>query len=216
MFTGLVQDIGTVERVERHGAEARLRLASGLGPLSVGESVAVDGACLSVIGAPPGGGWFQVFASPETLARTGIADAGPADRVNLERALRAEELLGGHLVTGHVDARVRLLGREPAGSAERWTVALPVDPDLARQIAPRGSVTVQGVSLTVGDVSADRFALTLIPLTLEQTTLGRMRPGDLLNLETDVLAKYVARRLDRGGQGVDLDLLVRSGFARQP
>jgi riboflavin synthase len=214
MFTGLVQDIGTVERVERHGAEARLHLSSKLGPLSVGESVAVDGACLTVTAAGAGAGSFSVFASPETLARTGLADARPGDRVNLERALRADGPLDGHLVTGHVDARVRLLGREPAGAAERWTVALPDDPALARQIAARGSVALQGVSLTVGDVAEGRFALTLIPLTLERTTLGRMRPGDLLDLETDVLAKYVARQLERDGGGVDLDLLVRSGFAR--
>ncbi len=214
MFTGLVQDVGTVDLVERHGAEARLRLSSGLGPLSAGESVAVDGACLTVTVAGPAAGSFAAFASPETLARTGLAGVKQGDRANLERALQADGMLGGHLVTGHVDTRVRLLARDPVGSAERWTLALPEDAALARQIAARGSVAVQGVSLTVGEVGADRFVLTVIPSTLEQTTLGRMHPGDLLNLETDVLAKYVARQLERGGKGVDIDLLVRSGFAR--
>jgi len=212
MFSGLIQDIGTVAGLERGSAEARIAFATGLGPLEEGESVAVDGACLTVTATRAGG--FSAFASPETLGRTGLADARAGHRVNLERALRADGLLGGHLVTGHVDTRVRLLGREPAGAAERWSVALPDDRELALQVAPRGSVAVQGVSLTVGDVFADRFALTLIPLTLAATTLGAARPGDLLNLETDVLAKYVARRLERGSGGVDLDLLARSGFAR--
>ncbi|HUT78528.1 MAG TPA: riboflavin synthase [Polyangia bacterium] len=216
MFTGLIQDIGTVEHVERHGAEARLRLSSKLGPLSVGESVAVDGACLTVTAADPAGRSFAVFASPETLGRTSLAEARAGDRVNLERALGTAALLGGHLVTGHVDARVRLVGRDPVGSAERWTLALPVDGALARQVASRGSVALEGVSLTVGDIEGGHFVLTLIPLTLETTTLALKRPGAELNLETDVLAKYVARQLERDGGGVDLDLLFRSGFARQP
>lgn len=213
MFTGLVQDVGTIVRVERGAGEARLTVGSALGPFSPGESVAVNGACLTVTGSDARS--FTAFASAETLAVTGLGDLAGGRRVNLERATRAGEPLGGHLVTGHVDARVALLERAGRGEAERWTVALPSDEALSRQIAKKGSVALDGVSLTVNEVRAAAFEVMLIPHTLARTALDGLEAGARLNLETDVLAKYVARQLgSEGGNGIDMALLERSGFVR--
>jgi riboflavin synthase len=215
MFTGLIQDVGTVSRIKVEAREARVVVETALGQLEIGESVALNGACLSVTASDRR--TFTVFASDETLSRTGIGELGAGARVNLERAVRLGDRLGGHLVTGHVDARVELKSRSEVGTAARFAVALPDDPELGRQIAPKGSIAIEGVSLTVNRVHADRFELVLIPLTLESTTLAAAQPGTLLNLETDVLAKYVARQLDPGGDradGVTMDLLARAGFLR--
>jgi riboflavin synthase len=213
MFTGLVQHVGTLKRVAREGPEARLTVAAPFEGLELGESVAVMGACLTVTHV--GEGEFSAFASAETLVRTGLGDMPAGSEVNLERALRLADRLGGHLVSGHVDARVALRSRRRVAEAERLTVELPREP-LASQIAPKGSVALDGVSLTVNEVDATSFEVMVIPLTLEQTTLGRASPGDRLNLETDVLAKYVARQLRGEGAGgdVSLDLLERAGFVR--
>lgn len=214
MFTGLIQDVGTVSRIAVDGREARVTVSTALDDLEIGESIAVDGACLTVTETGPGS--FTAFASEETVSRTGIGELAAGARVNLERALRVGDRLGGHLVTGHVDARVAIRSRARTGAAERLEVALPGDPALARQIAPQGSIAIDGVSLTVNRVHADRFELMLIPLTLESTTLAAVKPGAAVNLETDVLAKYVARQLDPGAAtgGVTLELLQRSGFVR--
>jgi riboflavin synthase len=216
MFTGLIQDVGTIARSDAGTDEARLTVSTAIDRIALGESIAVDGACLTV--CEVGRGSFTAFASAETLARTSLRALTPGARVNLERALRVGDPMGGHLVTGHVDARVALVGRSPVGAAERFEIALPPDEPLRRQIAPKGSVALAGVSLTVNAVHEDRFELMLIPLTLQSTTLAAARPGASLNLETDVLAKYVARQLDPtaavADRGVTLDLLVRSGFVR--
>ncbi len=212
MFTGLVQDVGRIARIARRSDEAQLTVSSALGPFAPGESVAVNGACLTVTEHDARS--FTAFASAETLAVTGLGELAAGHPVNLERAVRAGEPLGGHLVTGHVDARVALLERAPRGDAERWTIALPSDAGLARQIARKGSVALDGVSLTVNAVEGDRFELMIIPHTLGRTALRDLRAGARLNLETDVLAKYVARQLGREGGGVDMELLVRSGFVR--
>jgi riboflavin synthase len=212
MFTGLVQDVGTIARIARRGAEAHLTVSTSLRDFRAGESIAVDGACLTV--AELGERDFTAFASSETLSLTGMGAASPGTRVNLERAIRSGEPLGGHIVTGHVDARIALESRRRAGEAEVWTLALPDDATVARQIARKGSVALDGVSLTVNAVRGGSFDVTLIPYTLNSTTLGGLAAGARLNLETDVLAKYVARQLTREGGGVDMDLLVRSGFVR--
>lgn len=212
MFTGLIQVIGTIEHVARRGDEAEIRVATAFGPLALGESIAVAGACLTVTDRPAGG--FTAFASAETLARSTLGRLAPGARVNLERALRVGDPLGGHLVTGHVDAAVTVLARERTGGAERFTISLPPRP-LDRQIAEKGSVAVDGVSLTVNEIRGEGFAVVIIPLTLRATTLGWTKPGDAVNIETDVIAKYVAGRLGAGdGGGVDIDLLTRTGFAR--
>jgi len=213
MFTGLVQDVGTIARIARRGDEARLTVSTALRDFKTGESIAVDGACLTV--ADFGAAEFTAFASRETLSKTGLRDIAQGKRVNLERASRLGDPMGGHLVTGHVDAQVALLSKGRDGEAELWTLALPDGEALARQIARKGSVALDGVSLTVNAVGTGSFEVTLIPHTLGSTTLGALAAGARLNLETDVLAKYVARQLGReGGGGVDMELLARSGFVR--
>ncbi len=215
MFTGLIQDVGTLRAVVRHSTDAKFTIATTLDVQQLGESISVMGACLSVTEHTTG--LFTAFASAETLDKTNLTQLGNGAKVNLERALQVGDPLGGHLVAGHVDALVPVLERRSVGGAEQFTIGMPDEGELQRQIAPKGSVALNGVSLTVNNVHADRFELMVIPITLQETTLGVSRPGDKINLETDLLAKYVGRHLraEPGNQdGVDLALLVKSGFAR--
>lgn len=212
MFTGLVQDIGSILRFSPRGDGTVVHISTRLVDLELGESIAVDGACLSVTEILGSG--FTAFASSETLEKTGLHRRPPGTSVNLERALSVGDPLGGHIVTGHVDTRVRLLEISRSTDAKRLLFAMPGEEDLSRQIASKGSIALGGVSLTVNHAGTSSFDVMVIPITLENTTLGALKPGDEINLETDVLAKYIARQLRRGdgGGGVDLDLLQRSGF----
>ncbi len=208
MFTGLVETLGSVERIEIEGDGRALVIAAPLwAELALGESVAINGACLTVVAYDARTCRFQ--AGPETLRRTNLGELKPGDRVNLERALRVGDRLGGHLVQGHVDGLGRITSRQRQGDWEVVWFSCP--PELAEQMVSKGSVTVDGVSLTVVDVAADGFSVALIPHTLAQTTLGFKLPGASVNLETDVLAKYVWKCL-RGG-GVTREALERAGFA---
>jgi riboflavin synthase len=214
MFTGLIQDIGIVASLTRGRVDAHLAVDTSFDNFAMGESIAIMGACLSVTAFEKGR--FTAFASVETLEKTGIGAIVPGTRVNLERALRAGDALGGHLVTGHVDARVTLVERRTAGGAERLAFSLP-KPPLARQIAPKGSVALDGVSLTINEVKDDRFTVVVIPITLKETTLCDLKKGDKINLETDVLAKYIARQLEGAratSADISLELLERNGFMR--
>jgi riboflavin synthase len=207
MFTGLVEALAPVERVEVEGDGRALVVAAPFAAeLALGESVAINGACLTVVAHDDRICRFQ--AGPETLRRTNLGELKPGDRANLERALRVGDRLGGHLVQGHVDGLGRVASRQRQGEWEVVWFSCPAE--LAAQVVSKGSVTVDGVSLTVVDVTADRFSVALIPHTLAQTTLGFKRPGASVNLETDVLAKYVWKCL-RGG-GVTPDALQRAGF----
>jgi len=216
MFTGLIETVGAVRRVTRAGDGARLDVAvswpDGDG-VERGDSVAVNGACLTALEPGPAG--FTADISPETLRRTLLGELRPGAAVNLERALRLGDRLGGHLVQGHVDARIRVLSIEPQGDFQRWRLALPVDH--RREIAEKGSVALDGVSLTVSALGPDWFEVALIPETLNATTLGSLRPGAHLHLETDVLAKYVARRLGGAdkpsGSGSAIEALFGGGHA---
>jgi len=197
MFTGLVAATGVLGARGARGPGARLSLDADLdgGPLALGESIAVDGCCLSVAEFGPGG--FEVDASAETLARTTLGRMAPGKVVNLERALRAGDRIGGHLATGHVDGVGELVVRNSLGEAVAMTFALP--PGLARFVAEKGSIAVNGVSLTVNSVSsAGRFEVVLIPITLEKTNLSSLAPGDPVNLEVDLIARYVARLMEAG------------------
>jgi riboflavin synthase len=193
MFTGLVEALGTVRERTPDGAGCRLTVsAPGLaGDLSLGESVAVNGACLTVVAHDSE--VFQFQAGPETLRRTNLGELAAGDRVNLERSLKVGDRLGGHLVQGHIDAVGHVAERVPQGEWE--TVWFSCPSELAAQMASKGSVAVDGVSLTLVDVEAERFSVALIPHTLAHTTLGFKGPGAAVNLETDVLAKYVFRQL---------------------
>jgi riboflavin synthase len=207
MFTGLVEALAPVERIEAEGDGRALVLAAPFAAeLAPGESVAVNGACLTVVAHDGRTCRFQ--AGPETLRRTNLGELRPGERVNLERALRVGDRLGGHLVQGHVDGLGRIASRRRQGEWEVVWFSCPAE--LAAQMVPKGSVTVDGVSLTVVDVTADGFSVALIPHTLAQTTLGFKAPGASVNLETDVLAKYVWKCL-RGG-GVTKETLREAGF----
>ena len=189
MFTGLVEALGTVCRLETDGAGRQLIIAvlSFSAELTVGQSVAVNGACLTVVERADDTCRFQV--GPETLRRTNLGEIIPGDRVNLERALRLSDRLGGHLVQGHIDGLGRIAERSRQGDWELIWFDCPEE--LAAQMVPKGSVAVDGVSLTLVDVATDRFSVALIPHTLAHTTLGFKQPGASVNLETDLLAKYI-------------------------
>ncbi|MBS1679087.1 MAG: riboflavin synthase [Actinobacteria bacterium] len=192
MFTGLVQDIGSVESVEGGADGARLRIATGLGPeIGLGDSIAVNGVCLTATEADAGG--FATEAMNQTLEVTVIGALEPGARVNLELATRADERLGGHIVQGHADGSGRVLEVAEDGFARRLRVEIP--PDLLRYVVDKGSVALNGVSLTVAALGDTWAEVSLIPETLERTNLGDAAPGDPLNVEVDVIAKYVERLL---------------------
>lgn len=210
VFTGLVEEKGTIASRAPRGPGARLGIRCSFGMLEVGESIAVDGACLTVDAVIPGG--FEADCSAETLARTTLGALRTGSEVNLERALALGARLGGHIVTGHVDGVGALVARKPVGDAVAMTFELPKE--LARFVAEKGSITVGGVSLTVNGVSGLRFDVTIIPRTLRDTTLGALEPGGKVNLEVDVLARYVARLMgaDDGGDAAWMERLRRAGF----
>ncbi|SMD25086.1 riboflavin synthase [Lentzea albidocapillata] len=191
MFTGIVEELGHVEAIEDLPDAARIRIA---GPIVTsdakhGDSIAVSGVCLTVVEVENDS--FTADVMRETLTRSSLAKVAAGDRVNLERAAAVGQRLGGHIVQGHVDGTGTILARD---KAEHWEIVhIGLPPSLSRYVVEKGSITVDGVSLTVVTVSEDQFTVSLIPTTLELTTLGHRIPGDLVNLEVDVLAKYVER-----------------------
>ncbi|MFE9657050.1 riboflavin synthase [Micromonospora sp. NPDC006431] len=200
MFTGIVEELGEVVRTTETGGDSALVAIRG--PLVTsdarhGDSIAVNGVCLTVVDVD--GGVFTADVMGETLRRTALGALRPGDPVNLERAAALGSRLGGHLVQGHVDGVGEIVAREPAAQWETVRFRLPAA--LSRYVVEKGSITVDGVSLTVADVGADWFAVGLIPTTLKLTTLGAKGPGDPVNLEVDVLAKYVERLLAGGAPG---------------
>ena len=195
MFTGLVQRVGVLKRLARAGEGWSLTLTHAPWPdaLVTGESVAVQGACLTVTSV--GDGVFTADLLDETLRRTALREMGGGARVNLERALEAGGRLGGHFVQGHVDGTGRILSRTPG---EQWEVVeISCPAEVQRYLVEKGSVTVDGVSLTVFDIRPDRFTVSLIPTTLELTTLGPAAVGAVVNLEADILGKYIVAHLER-------------------
>lgn len=190
MFTGIITDLGKVRSIERgKGARFAFETRHDTGEIAVGASVACSGACLSVVAKGPG--WFAADVSDETLGCTTLSDWIVGTPVNLERPLRLGDELGGHLVSGHVDGVATLIDRRPEGESVRLVVAAPAA--LARFIAPKGSVALDGVSLTVNEVEGARFGVNIIPITLKETSLGGLQVGQRLNLEIDLVARYLAR-----------------------
>lgn len=193
MFTGLVDDVGVVERVTQIAAGRQLRIACSYADLAEGESVALNGACLTV--TSHGQRWFEVAAVETTLGRTTIAQWREGRRVNLERAMRADGRFGGHLVLGHVDGVARVEQSTRRGDAT--LIDLSIDAELAELMVPHGSLTVDGVSLTVNELpSAGTVQVSLIEHTLRHTTLGSLTVGDRVHIEADIIGKYVRRLLE--------------------
>jgi len=201
MFTGIVSDVGTVAEVSG-GAVRRIRIEASYDPatIALGASIACSGPCLTVVavGGRVDGCWFEVDAAAETLARTTAAAWRPGTRLNLERSLKLGDELGGHIVTGHIDGVAEILSRDaitggddPWGPSARFDVRAPRS--LAALIAEKGSVALDGASLTVNGVNGDAFSVLIIPHTLAVTTWGERQPGDCLNLEVDLMARYAAR-----------------------
>ena len=196
MFTGIIQAVGTLAAVEAHGAERRLSIATGMLNLSdarIGDSIAVSGVCLTVTILRADGFWCDV--SGETLARTTLGELRVGSKLNLETALLPTTRLGGHLVSGHVDGVGSIVEQRTEGQSLRVSVEVPKE--LAKYIAVKGSVCVNGVSLTVNEVSGAAFTVNLVPHTLQQTTLGENVVGSRVNIEVDLIARYLERLLER-------------------
>ena len=190
MFTGIVTDIGEIRSLERRGdLRARIATAYDTSTIDIGASIACSGVCLTVVQIGPD--WFDVEISAETLDKTTIGGWEEGTRINLERALKVGDELGGHIVSGHVDGLAKIVDKRPEGDSIRYTFEAPHE--LARFIAPKGSVALDGTSLTVNEVDGTRFGVNLIPHTQEVTTWGGSNVGDSVNLEIDTLARYVAR-----------------------
>ena len=214
MFTGLIERVGTVLSLMRSGAAATLTVATDIPheEVELGDSIAVSGVCLTVTGKRPGA--FSFDLSPETIDRTAFKELRMGTALNLERALRLSDRFGGHIVTGHVDCVAAVEERRTVSGNIQFSVRLPREH--ARYLVAKGSVALDGVSLTVNTVSEDGFTVNIIPHTAEKTTLNEKRPGEVVNIETDILGKYVERLLQgRKGdkrEGVTLELLAKSGF----
>lgn len=201
MFTGIVTDIGTVAAATPLPEGVRLRIDTAYDPagIDIGASIACSGVCLTVVALPEAGTnarWFEVEAWEEALRLTTAADWKPGTRLNLERALKIGDELGGHIVSGHVDGRAKIVAREAEGDAVRFTLEAPRE--LARFIAPKGSVALDGTSLTVNRVDGTRFDVLLILHSLTVTTWGDRQVGDEVNIEIDTMARYAARLMEFG------------------
>ena len=220
MFTGIIEGLGTVTTVRPAGRGQRLTITAGfaMDGTRIGDSIAVNGACLTAVVIS--GSRFEVDVSPETVARTVFGRIKSGDRVNLERALRLSDRIDGHLVSGHIDGTGALSGRTRAGNAE--VLAFDVPESLSRYMIEKGSVAVDGISLTINDCRPGRFEVSVIPHTGKLTTVGFKTAGDPVNIETDMIAKYVERFVLAGtgaapggkqpGSAITMELLARNGF----
>lgn len=213
MFTGLIEDLGTMRQLRRESDKVQLTVATRIpmAELVLGESIAVNGICLTVVAFS--GGTFTADVSPESMACTTLGELGSGDPVNLERALRMGDRLGGHLVSGHVDGVAVLLEKSQDGNAVRLRFRMAAE--LNRFVVEKGSITIDGISLTVNQVSEETFSVAIIPQTLAATNLHHRQPGSRVNIETDIIGKYVARLLGQRGDvkpSIDLDFLAKHGF----
>ena len=215
MFTGIVEELGTIRSIRRGAASAVLSIGAEavLSDLRIGDSVAVNGVCLTATGVDGSG--FTADVMHETLQRSSLGALGPGSRVNLERAMAADGRFGGHIVSGHIDGTGTIAERRRDDNAVWYTVSAP--PALLRYIVEKGSIAIDGISLTVASVEADRFSVSVIPHTAAVTALGRKRPGDVVNLETDIIGKYVEKLLRPAEPaapraGLSLEFLMENGF----
>lgn len=211
MFTGLVLDLGEIVAVRKEAKDARLVLKSPLlsRDAALGDSIAVNGVCLTVV--ERAGEALSFDVSHETLKATNIGELKPRDRVNLEPALRMDGRLGGHFVTGHVDCVGTIASREPIGDGQK--IVVRIDPAYADLLVEKGSVAVDGISLTVVDSMRDGFSVVIIPHTARMTTIGLKQAGGRVNVEVDILGKYVSKFLGKGRDAGLMQTLIREGFA---
>jgi riboflavin synthase len=211
MFTGIIEDLGTVNRISRKGEDALLIVDTvmDLDDINIGDSISVSGACLTV--TEKGDKRFSADVSAETLARTNLKSLKTGDKVNLEKSLRMNSFLGGHLVLGHVDGIGKI--QEKVSKANSIQFGLEIDAELGRYIVEKGSVAVDGISLTVNRCEKKRFYVNIIPHTARSTTLGFKKVADLVNIETDIIGKYVEKFLNPG-KGIDMNLLAEHGFLK--
>jgi len=208
MFTGIIEEVGAVSR--RSGADIAILARTVLDGVREGDSIAVNGTCLTVVAHDLES--FVVQVSPETYKRTTLGALKPGDAVNLERALAAGARMGGHFVQGHVDGVGRVRSVTPQGDFSTWRFQAP--PEVARYLVQKGSVAIDGISLTVVDPAGDTFDVAVIPATLQKTTLGSKRAGDPVNMEADMLAKHIFQFMkNMSGGGLTMDKLKRHGFA---
>jgi len=211
MFTGIIKAMGTVAAIERRGGDVRLSVHSSAMPFSsyaIGESIAVNGVCLTAVALDDDS--FATDVSTETLDVTGLGDLNVGDAVNLEPALALGERLGGHLVSGHVDCMGSVITRNEDARSVRISIELPNE--YARYVAQKGSVTVDGVSLTVNEVSRNHFGVNIIPHTAEATIIGSYTVGTQVNIEVDLLARYIERLLANDDDGLSMDTLREHGY----
>lgn len=219
MFTGIIEAVGRIAELQQRSGDVRLRVSTGkmdLGDVALGDSIAVNGVCLTAVELPGDG--FAADVSRETLSLTGLGQLKPGSPVNLEKALTLATRLGGHLVSGHVDGLGTIIERHDDARSVRFTIEAPEE--LARYIAHKGSITVDGTSLTVNAVDGKRFELNIVPHTLQETIMDSYASGRRVNLEVDLVARYLERLLlgekaaQPGVSGVDLAMLARSGFVK--
>jgi riboflavin synthase len=204
VFSGIIEDLGTVAEIKHRdeGAVLTIRTALPLAKIKIGDSISVNGTCLTVV--TKSRGTLKMDVSAETLRRSNLGELKPGDRVNLERCLTLESLINGHLVAGHVDSVGRVVSIKPEGDSKLYTFEVPANE--ARYLVEKGSVAIDGISLTVFSIRGRRFSCELIPHTLKVTTLGFRKPGDKVNIESDMMAKYVERILGDRGTRMAADL----------
>lgn len=215
MFTGIIQDLGTIQSVKTNGTDTTITVATknlGLADANIGDSIAVNGVCLTA--TTINGNSYTADISHETLQKTTLKALSIGQTVNLEKALTLSTPLGGHLVSGHVDGVGKLVNKSPDGNSTRYHFSAPKD--LMKYIAPKGSITIQGISLTVNNVDdeSNGFDVAIIPHTEEKTNLGKLSVGDEVNLEIDLVARYINRFLiaSNADEGLTLDKIMQSGF----
>lgn len=207
MFTGIIEEIGTV--AARSGANLVVRATTVLDGMALGDSIAIDGACMTV--AEFSDSTFRVQVSPESFAKTTLGALKTGDSVNLERAMAAGDRFGGHFVQGHVDGVGRIEAVRPQGDFAVWTFHAPAE--VSKYLVPKGSVTIDGISLTVVDPRGDTFDVAVIPETLQRTSLAAKKPGEPVNMEADMLGKYIYHYTRSAAPGLTHETLARHGFA---
>ena len=212
MFTGLVEEVGRIEKVKQHGASVRIRVSAKMvrKQLKTGDSVAVSGVCLTAVAV--GADWFEADLAQETVQRTSLSRPASGVAVNLETPIRAGTPLGGHIVQGHVDGVGKLISLEPIQGGDDFWLTVELQPGLLRYVVEKGSITIEGISLTVAKVDGANVSVAIIPHTYKSTNLHRLQTGDPLNIEVDVLAKYAEKLMQAQGEEISLQTLMEQGF----